>query len=139
MGWGWFTASTMTPRCHFGRTQRQVTPRQAVLNGLNCVFLIAMLAHDQCDCTLLLDNLQDVLTTDPDLVLFAADSNKNCYLRPGGQIRPHPLVADLNHTTINKCSSRQGLEHSGLKCQRKVFILHIFLTSLANIQVCSLS
>jgi hypothetical protein len=34
-------------------------------------------------------------------------------LRPGGRIRPHRPVADLNNTTINECTRGRGLERPG--------------------------
>ena len=34
-------------------------------------------------------------------------------MQPGGRIRPHRPVADLNNTTINKCTRGRGLERPG--------------------------
>ena len=34
-------------------------------------------------------------------------------MRPGGRIRPHHPVADLNNTTINECTRGRGLERPG--------------------------
>jgi len=40
-------------------------------------------------------------------------TDRGCYLQPGGQIRLHHPVADLNDTTINKRTWGRGLEWPG--------------------------
>jgi hypothetical protein len=48
-----------------------------------------------------------------DFLAGGGAEDRGPYLQPGGQIRPHRPVADLNDTTINKHTRGWGLEWPG--------------------------